>query len=92
VTLLLLDVLVERRQQPGVARQRLDARAAGLQQRHRVAHMVVGLGEEGTVAGQRDLAAQAALDDGGGDQRGAVGGGVVDKAVEEAHAMSGLRR
>ncbi len=45
---LLVDVLVERGRHPGEPRR--QARAAGLQQRHGVADVVVGLGQERAVA------------------------------------------
>ena len=60
----LFDVLVHRRGQPRVVRRQRGAQR--LQQRHGVAHVVVGLGEEGDVARQRNLAAQRTLDDGRG--------------------------
>ena len=51
----------------------------GAQQRHGVAHVVVGLAQEGQVAGQRDLAAQAALDDRRGQQAVAGVGGLFEQ-------------
>ena len=49
VTGLFLDVLVQRLVQPLVAGGQCGLH--GLEQRHRVAHMVVGLAQEGEVAG-----------------------------------------
>jgi len=68
-----------------VRRQRAPA---GPQQRHRVAHVVVRLAQEGDVAGERHLAAQAALDDGRAQQMAAGVGGAFLQFEIKAHGSS----
>ncbi len=69
-----------------------QARAAGHQQRHGVADVVIGLGEEGDVARQRDLAGERLLDDRRGEQHVALGHGLVLELLEEAHvSVSSLK-
>ena len=46
----------------------VETGVAGAHERDGVAHVVIGLAQEGQVARQRDLAAQAALDDGRGEE------------------------
>ena len=80
------DVLVERRAHPGEARRQV--RAARFEQRHRVPDVVIGLREEREVARHGDLAAHRALDDRGGDEPGAVGGGGFLQLLVERHRGS----
>ena len=83
VAALFVDVFVQRRAQPVVAGGQSGLRR--LEQRHRVAHMVVGLAQEGQVAGQGHFAAQAALDDGRGQQALARIGALLQQLFVEAH-------
>ena len=90
VAALLVDVLRDRAAQPFETHG--QARAAGHQQRYGVADVVIGLGEEGDVARQRDLADERLLDNRRGEQHVAFGHGLVLELLEEAHvSVSSLK-
>ncbi|MCY1550159.1 hypothetical protein D9M68_863890 [compost metagenome] len=89
VAVLLVDVLADGAAQPLQAGG--QARAAGHQQRHGMADMVVGLGQEGDVALQADHAGQRLANHRDAEQRLALAGGGGLQGVEEWHGNHLIR-
>ena len=84
--LLLLDVLVDCLAHPGEAFG--QGEAARLQQGHRMADVMKGLGEERHVARQGNAPGEATLDDRNRGQRLAMGAGFHGQLVEEGHVIA----
>ena len=80
---LFVEVVQDRLLQPGVPRR--NARTHRHQQRHRVAHVVIGLGQEFDVQLARDLAREGSLDRRRGKQVFALGDGVALQLLVEVH-------
>ncbi len=85
VALFFLHVLVHGVIEPGVVCR--QGGLARLEQRHRVAYMVIGLREEGHVAGDGDPALQGALDDGDRQQFLLGQAGLGDQLVVKGHGV-----
>ncbi|MOA05472.1 hypothetical protein D3C78_1250720 [compost metagenome] len=83
VAVFLFDVFADRAAQP--LQPQRQSSPTGHHQWHGMAHVVIGLGQEGDVAVQADLAGQRFADHRYGEQRLTLLGGLYLQGVEKGH-------